>query len=679
MAEDDLGDDEPLFQQVQLTVVVLSLLSAAACVLVLSLAACQCAKIQRSAYLQLSVNLVVAAGIQAISWAWGVSTEQCLTPGFLKLLSGPRPCLAPGFPKLLSGPCPGIPQALVGTSPLVSPSSCRDLAPGFPKLLSGPRPSFLKLLSGPDPGIPQALVGTSPLVSSSSCRDLAPGFLKLLSGPRPGLPQALVGTSPLVSPSSCRDLAPGFLKLLSGVASLMFICCLSVAIYWIMFFPDIKFIQSEFQHAVSRRITVLCWCTALAVALTVLGLQAFGPEDYWCWIDEGDLIVRVLLFDVIMALGLSVIVFVFVSLRMYGARLASPSAYRGDQDLAVIARDLSAKIMQKAMTYFLCQVWGLLDDIMDYSQPAYAYYTEIPSAFITPLYGLIISLLFLLDFPSLIGRDTSPKTPQVKTHSVSAASTPPYNCKATPESNLATGADTSRNNNTSRGNDLNAAYIGNESDPGQAEVDSVHGDAYDDFDSKIEIEFVMEAHQDDDLVLPDSEEMRKALQSSLRGSTSLERKMEPADLEEPDDHAPRNSDVNMESGVLNQGSPSPAAAVPRTSTSTPGVSAAVPRTSTSTPRVSAAVPRTSTSTPPRPRSSASTAPRVSASTLLFNMKQASTSVEHGPPLDKPQSFSSLAAALRGSSGRSKRFDIAENSHLPTLQSFDTSENSHLPT
>eukprot|EP00808_Paulinella_micropora_P026591 g50614.t1 len=630
MAEDLEDEGEPPFHhQVQLTVVVLSLLSAAACVLVLSLVACQCAKIQRSAYLQLSVNLVVAAGIQAISWAWGVSTEHCL--------------------------------------------------------------------------------------------------------------------------------APGFLKLLSGVASLMFICCLSVAIYWIMFFPDIKFIQSEFQHAVSRRITalcwskalavlhafaylgavlalywsralavacfclgvvlalcwsralavllqafaylgavlvgavlvqgrwlcmVLCWSTALAVALTVLGLQAFGPEDYWCWIDEDDLILRVLLFDVIMALGLSVIVFVLVSLRIYGVRLDSTSAYRGDQNLAVIARDLSAKIMQKAMTFFLCLVWGLLDDILDYFAPEYAYYTEIPSAFITPLYGLIISLLFLLDFPSLIGRDTSTKATQVKTHSGSAASTPPYNCKATPESNLATGPDTSRQNTFSGGNDLHAVYIGNESDPGQAEVDSVHGeDAYDDFDSKIEIEFVMEAHQDEDLVLPDSEEMRKALQSSLRGSTSLERKTEPADLEEPDDHAPRNCDVDMESGVLKQGRPSPAAAVPRTSASTPRVSTAVPRTSTSSPpRVSAAVPRTSPSNPPRPRTSASTAPRVSASkALVFNVKQASTSVEHGPPLDKPQSLSSLAAALRGSSGRSKRFDVAENSHLPTLQSFDTSENSHLPT
>eukprot|EP00808_Paulinella_micropora_P026590 g50613.t1 len=468
----------------------------------LSLAACQCANIKRSAYLQLSVNLVVAAGIQTISWAWGVSTEHCL--------------------------------------------------------------------------------------------------------------------------------APEFLKLLSGVASLMFICCLSVAIYWIMFFPDIKFIQSEFQHAVSRRITalcwskalavlhafaylgavlalywsralavacfclgavlalcwsralavllqafaylgavlvgavlvqgrwllhgfaylgavlVLCWSTALAVALTVLGLQAFGPEDYWCWIDEDDLILRVLLFDVIMALGLSVIVFVLVSLRIYGVRLDSTSAYRGDQNLAVIARDLSAKIMQKAMTFFLCLVWGLLDDILDYFAPEYAYYTEIPSAFITPLYGLIISLLFLLDFPSLIGRDTSTKATQVKTHSVSAASTPPYNGKTTPESNLAPGPDTSRQNTFSGGNDLNA-------------------------ESTLATSLTRARQRSTQYmeVLPDSEEMRKALQSSLRGSTSLKRETEPADLEEPDDHAPRNCDVDMESGVPNQGSPSPAAAVPTTSTSSP--------------------------------------------------------------------------------------------------------------
>eukprot|EP00808_Paulinella_micropora_P009664 g67957.t1 len=438
--EVEFEGEAPLRDQVRMAAFVLSLISAVVCGLVLTMAAF--ANLHASAYLHLSVNLIAASFLQAISWAWSAQAEECQVPGFFKLFS--------------------------------------------------------------------------------------------------------------------------------EVASLMFITSMSVSIYWMMFHPDQRFSRLEFQYVIARRIIIACWGISLLVALGALWIRSFGQETYWCWISEDFLLVRFAMFDVIMALGLSIMIWVVVMLRLNGVKLSSPSAYRGDRDLSSVAYDLSSKMMLKALVFFICQVWGLLDDIIDATKPENAHYVEIPSAFITPLYGSLVSLLFVADFQSVLPwRRRKQESRYRSEHDTNKSATEniasPSGTVARQEGHTAMSSSGRQGRPHSRPGSPPRSRLqsGNSSQGGQANDSEaereVRGDkeesdsdseSYSQFE-QLEIQFIVEEEEGEDEHCVMNDELRLKLQKSLGRD-----EIEPADLDStPRDSESHNSSRSFWSGEARASKP----------------------------------------------------------------------------------------------------------------------------
>ena len=125
------------------------------------------------------------------------------------------------------------------------------------------------------------------------------------------------------------------------------------------------------------------------------GLQADGPEQYWCWLTEEHMLARFLVFDVPMFLILILDVAVYFKIYREISEMKKESQNVNDDNATSLKNTKFVfRISLFLVVYFVCWLWILLDDFFDIFAPTQSQVIEAICAVISPLQGFLNAFIY---------------------------------------------------------------------------------------------------------------------------------------------------------------------------------------------------------------------------------------------------------------------------------------------
>jgi len=123
-----------------------------------------------------------------------------------------------------------------------------------------------------------------------------------------------------------------------------------------------------------------------------------GPERFWCWMKESDVIYRVILFDIPTAIiiVINVTIYYLASKKIKEIRKELGTKYTAASAEAQRSQDLAfhLKINSFILLYILCWMWIVLDDVTDSLAPNSSNYILMISSVISPIQGVGNAIIF---------------------------------------------------------------------------------------------------------------------------------------------------------------------------------------------------------------------------------------------------------------------------------------------